>query len=184
MTPLIGEIQLFAGNYAPEGWAMCDGQLLSIEKYDALYHLIGTTYGGDDVVTFALPNLKSRVPIGTGKNPTGWIYDLGQSAGSETLTLSPSHIPLHGHTVAAKLKVSSAAADKPSPENNYFGKTKTAPPPDPEYASTSDKAMNDTGIAINFAPNTNGGTKPVNNIQPYVAVNYIIATDGLYPSHG
>jgi microcystin-dependent protein len=184
MTPLIGEIQLFAGKYAPQGWAMCEGQLLSTDKYDALYSIIGTTYGGDGVVNFALPNLKSRVPIGAGKNPTGWIYDLGQSGGSETLKLSPSHIPLHGHTVAANLKVNSAAADKPSPENNYFGKTKTASPPDPEYASTSDKAMNAIGIAINFAPNTDGGTKPVNNMQLYVAVNYIIATEGMYPSRG
>lgn len=178
MTPLIGEIQLFAGNFAPEGWQFCDGQLVPIAQYEALFAIIGTTYGGDGAQTFALPNLKQRVPVGMGQNPQGNNYVLGQSAGSDSVTLTVPNIPPHTHTIAAKLKVSSAAANNPSPEKNYFGNTGA----DPEYASTTDTAMNSDGIGIVLGYNTGSSSQPIDNRQSFVSVNFIIAMEGYFPS--
>lgn len=180
MTAYIGEIQLFAGSFAPEGWKMCNGQLLPIAENEALFSIIGTTYGGDGQTTFAVPNFQDRVVIGTGQNPTGGgNHIVGEMRGEETSTLTAHNLPPHTHTIAAKLKVSSAKANKLSPENNYFGLTAAT---DPEYSSRADKMMNSAGIDITLSYNTNGDTKPVNNMQPFVAINYIIATEGIYPS--
>jgi microcystin-dependent protein len=179
MQPLIGEIQLFAGKYAPEGWEFCNGQLVSIAEYEALFAIIGTNYGGDGVQTFALPNLSGQVPVGMGQNPQGGDYIIGQSAGTNAVALTAQNIPSHTHTIAAKLKVSSAAANMSSPENHYFGQTSSN---DPEYAPTAGSFMNDKGIDIILNNNTNGGTKPVNNIQPFVAIHFIIAMAGVFPS--
>lgn len=180
MTPLIGEIQLFAGNFAPEGWQLCAGQLVPIAQYEALFAVIGTTYGGDGAQTFALPNLKQRVPVGMGQNPQGSNYVLGQSAGSDSVTLTTQNIPAHTHTIAAKLKVSSAAANNPSPKSNYFANTGT----DPEYASSADTAMNSEGIGIVLANDKVGSSQPesIDNRQPFVSVNFIIAMEGIFPS--
>lgn len=178
MTPLIGEIQLFAGNFAPMGWQFCDGKLVSISEYEALFAVIGTTYGGDGAQTFALPNFKQRVPVGMGQNPQGSNYVLGQSGGSDSVTLTVPNLPAHKHTIEAKLKVSSATANNPSPEKNYFGNTGT----DPEYASTADTAMNTEGIGIVLATNVGGASQPIDNRQSFVSVNFIIAMEGIFPS--
>lgn len=180
MTPLIGEIQLFAGNFAPAGWQFCNGQLVFITEYEALFAIIGTSYGGDGAQTFALPNLRQRVPVGIGQMPQGNNYVLGQSAGSDSVILTAQNIPAHTHTIAAKLNVSSAAANKPSPKNNYFGNTGT----DPEYASSADTAMNPEGIDIVLANDKVGSSQPksIDNRQPFVSVNFIIAMEGVFPS--
>jgi microcystin-dependent protein len=177
MTPLIGEIQLFAGNFAPEGWRFCDGQLVSIAEYEALFATIGTNYGGDGIQTFALPNLTQRLPVGMGQNPQGNKYVLGQSGGSYTERLTVKNIPSHTHKVAAKLKVSSAAANNPSPEKNYFGSTGT----DPEYASTANAAMNSKGIDIVLDNDMGGSSQPIDNRQSFVSINFIIAMEGVFP---
>ena len=179
MTPLLGEIQLFAGTFAPLGWQFCNGQLVSIAENDALFAIIGTTYGGDGVTTFALPNLNGRIPVGMGQNPQGRNYNLGEQSGSETVTLTGANIPSHTHTVAAKLKASSATANTKTPLNNYFGQTAAN---NPEYSKVSDNTMNPAGVIMTLANNTNGGTTPLNNMQPYIAINYIIAMEGIFPS--
>lgn len=178
MTPLIGEIQLFAGNFAPVGWQFCNGQLVSIAEYEALFATIGTTYGGDGTQTFALPNLKQRVPVGIGQSPGKSNHILGQSAGSDTEILTVNNMPPHTHTIAAKLKVSSAAANNPSPENNYFGSTGS----DSEYAATADTAMNTEGIGIVLANDTVGSSQPIDNRQSFVSINFIIAMEGIFPT--
>ena len=113
----LGEIRMFAGNYAPEGWAMCNGQLLMINQNEALFSLIGTTYGGDGQTTFALPDLQGRVPVHTGRNNvTGTVYPLGQKGGTETVTLVADQLPRHTHAVNAQ----SQAGTSSTPDNNYW----------------------------------------------------------------
>ena len=157
----LGEIRMFCGNFAPFGWALCNGQLLSIAQYNALFSLLGTTYGGDGVNTFGLPNLQSRVPVAQGPG-----YVLGQMAGEENHTLITNEIPSHGHTVTA-LTTGNVA----SPAGAVYGGANLA-----FYTTTPTATMN----AAMVVPN-NGGL-PHSNIMPYQAVNFIIALEGIYPS--
>ncbi|MGC3988449.1 MAG: tail fiber protein [Chthoniobacteraceae bacterium] len=167
--PYIGEIRMFAGNFAPVDWAFCNGQLLAISDYDALYNLIGTTYGGDGVTTFALPNLQSRIPMhmGTGAGST---YVIGQASGTETVTLITSQIPAHTHIPQA-----STAGNAPAPASNVWAQpgnttlTQYAPPP-----TTGTMAANALGSA--------GGSQPHDNLMPYTTISFIIALYGIYPS--
>lgn len=171
MDPFIGEIKIFAGNYAPLGWNFCDGTLLPISNNDALFNLIGTTYGGDGQTTFGVPDMRGRVPIhqGTGTNGAG-SYTIGQAGGAESVTLTVAQIPSHTHQL-------SASADKGTatdPTNNVIAQTmetcKVFAP------TTSDTTYNAAHIAAG------GGTSmPHENRQPYVAINYIIALQGIYP---
>jgi microcystin-dependent protein len=159
--PFLGEIRMFAGNFAPVGWALCNGQVLPISENDALFNLIGTTYGGDGTNTFALPNLQSRVPIHQSSN-----YVIGQAAGEENHTLIVSEIPTHTHTVAALTNANST-----SPKGNVYGGNNLT-----IYTTAASTTMNPLVVASN-----NGGL-PHNNIMPYLAVNFIIALAGVYPS--
>jgi len=165
----LGEIRMFAGNYAPEGWAMCNGQTLSIAEYPELYSLIGMTYGGDGQTTFALPDLRGRLPVHMGKNKeTGTEYPLGQEGGTETVTLVSDQLPNHTHAVNAQ----SEAGTTSSAANNYW-----AAVPVDLYASTAaNGTMGASAIGIT------GGNMAHNNVMPYLAVNFIIALKGLYPS--
>jgi microcystin-dependent protein len=160
----IGEIRMFAGNYAPVGWMLCQGQILPIDQNAALFQLIGTTYGGDGQQTFALPNLSSRVPLHPG---SGFI--LGQTGGSETVTLNTQQIPSHSHTPTCDNNPGSAA--------------------DPTGAVWAGEAG--TGYAVGTAANANpnagvigrtGGSQPHDNMIPYLAINFIIALNGIFPS--
>ena len=167
--PLIGQIIIFGGNFPPLGWASCNGQLLSIAQNSALFALIGTTYGGDGVNTFALPDLQSRVPISQGQGPGLQNYVMGQTGGLETVTLTINQIPAHAHTLACN----TAVGNTTDPTNNYWA----AQPALVQYAPpASTVLMKNTAIA------SSGGGLPHSNIIPYQAINYVIAVEGVFPS--
>lgn len=167
--PFLGEIRIFAGNFAPQGWAFCDGQLLAISQNQALFSLLGTTYGGDGQTTFALPDLRGRVPMNAGSGPGLTPRSLGQTGGQEQVTLNVSQIPAHTHQARA----SSEAPDTNSPEDAVPAqKARTY------LYNTGDSDVNMGTTAIS----STGGSQAHDNMQPYLCLNYIIALQGLYPS--
>jgi microcystin-dependent protein len=167
-SPYVGEIRMFAGNFAPANWMFCDGALLPISEYDVLYTLIGTTYGGDGVTTFALPDLRSRVPVHQGPDSFGNNYIIGQSGGAENVTLTTQQMPAHTHPVA----VVSGPGTANTPQNNFFANW-----PGAQY---SDQGANTT---LNAGALQNAGNNlPHDNMLPFQAVNFIISLFGIYPS--
>ena len=166
--PFIGQIIMFGGNFAPLGWAYCDGSLQSIANYTTLFTLIGTTYGGDGQNTFALPDLRSRIPIHQGQGPGLSNYVIGQVAGVESVTLSAQQMPLHTHGVLSN----SATGNSDDPTNNFLA----AQPDLLEYTATANATMKPNAIS-----NSSGGQSH-NNIMPVLALNYIIALEGIYPT--
>ena len=163
-NPFTGEIRLFAGNFPPRGWALCDGQHLPIADHDALFTLIGTTYGGDGLTTFALPDLRSRVPIHQGG---GFI--LAETGGVENITLTVQQIPAHTHSLLA----SSDPANSPNPQAHVLAETISTTP---YFAGPP---------AVTLAPQSvvqAGGSQPHENLQPYQCINYIICLFGIFPS--
>lgn len=161
--PYVGEIRMFAGNFAPAGWMFCSGQLLPISENETLFNLIGTTYGGDGQSTFALPDLQSRVPIHQGN---GFI--LAQTGGVETVTLTVQQIPVHTHPLLA----SSGNATSTDPGNNVLSKTvKLIYRAGPADTPLSPQAGGPTG-----------GSQPHENLQPYLTLNFIISLFGIFPS--
>jgi microcystin-dependent protein len=170
--PYIGEIRLFGGNYAPAGWAFCNGALVPISENPTLFNLIGTTYGGNGQTTFALPNLQSRVPIHQGTGGGG-TYVIAQTGGVETVTLSTGQIPQHNHLVNA-----TASGQQLSPSNAYPANATS-----PTQAGVLVYEAPPPGSKLNQATIQNAGSsQPHDNIQPFVAINYIIALFGIYPS--
>lgn len=167
--PLLGSIMLFAGNFAPRGWAFCDGQLLPISQNSALFSILGTTYGGDGRTTFALPDLRSRVPVGPRQGPGLSNRQLGSRFGAETTTLTVNNLPSHTHG----LKSSNAPGNSNSPEGNVPAVNRDGIL---HYGSDANTDMSTAGIT-----NT-GGDQPVNNMQPGLAINYCIALQGVFPS--
>jgi microcystin-dependent protein len=173
--PYLGEIRMFGGNFAPRGWAMCDGQSLSIAENDALYALLGTTYGGDGQVTFNLPDLRGRVPAHQGSK-SGQSYTIGQVAGVESVILIANQLPSHTHptyaaSVAGAVGVPTTAtmiSDQGPAGQNISAYT-------PYNAANAQVALsaNSTTVA--------GGSQPHDNMQPYLGVNFILATAGIYP---
>lgn len=160
--PYVGEIRIFAGNFAPSGWALCDGALLAISEYDTLFNLIGTTYGGDGQDTFALPDLRSRVPVNMSTN------NIGERSGVETVTLTTNQLPTHTHYVAA-----ASVGVSNSPTSNFWA------------ASPSIKQFGNSGAASIMGSGSlqaTGGSQPHENRIPYLAVNYIISFFGIFPS--
>ena len=172
--PFIGQIMMFAGNFAPRDWAFCDGQLLSIAQNTALFSILGTTYGGNGQTTFALPDLRGRVPIQQGQGPGLSPYILGQASGVENVTLLISNIPAHTHSLGA----SSGQGDSPSPEGAVPAVTVDPNSQQPlnSYASTPNTSMAATSVGLA------GGSQPHTNIQPYLSINFIIALEGIFPS--
>lgn len=162
--PYIGEIRMFAGNFAPAGWMFCEGQLLAISEYEPLFNLIGTTYGGDGQTNFALPDLRGRVPIHTGNG-----FVLAETGGVETVTLTVSQIPAHTHPYQG----TSSFGSETSPANHVLAQSQRI----------KDFAYNlpNQPMAVNAAGST-GGSQPHNNFQPYLCVNFIISLYGIYPS--
>jgi microcystin-dependent protein len=168
--PFLGEIKMFAGNFAPRSWAFCNGQLLSIAQNTALFSLLGTTYGGDGRTTFALPDLQSRVPMGWGNGPGLTPRSIGERSGAAAVTLTEAQMPAHTHTAAA----STSGSPSPNPANRYWGQVPTLN----LYRTAADVSMASGAIA------SVGGSQPHNNAQPYLVVNFIIAVQGIYPSRG
>lgn len=167
--PFLGEIMMWAGNFAPRGWALCNGQLLPISQNTALFSLLGTTYGGNGQTTFALPDLRGRVPIHHGQGPGLSSYSLGQVGGEETHTLTVQEIPAHQHA----LQGSSANGTSASPAGLLPARN---PAGIPAYGSTADAAFHASAIA------PAGGGQPHNVMQPYLTINFVIALQGVYPS--
>lgn len=172
--PYVGEIRLFGGNYAPEGWELCNGQTLAIANYETLFAVIGTTYGGDGNTTFALPQLQNILAIGTGQGPGLQNYVLGQQGGQYAVTLTAATMPAHSHPLLAATGNSTSL----EPMNNLFAAT------DSSYVSYLDSSK--TGATVQAAaPSmlTNNGTGQAHaNMMPTLGVSYIIATNGIFPS--
>ncbi|MCF2948643.1 tail fiber protein [Paraglaciecola aquimarina] len=173
--PFIGEITMFGGNFAPRGWALCDGQLLAISGNSALFSLLGTTYGGDGRSTFGLPDLRGRVPIHEGQGAGLSPKSLGSKGGSETNTLNANNLPSHTH--AAVINCVAGAGNANTAAGNVWSADAGN-----QSATYSNSAPNGTmqNDAIELADT--GGGQSVNNMQPYQVVNYIIALVGTYPS--
>jgi microcystin-dependent protein len=161
----VGEIRMFGGNFAPVGWAFCDGSLLAISDNDTLFNLIGTTFGGDGQSTFALPDLRGRVPIHQGS-----AFVIGQTAGAETVTLNLNQIPLHNHVPLA----SSNQGDQSGPANGVWAASN---PSLNQFSSAAPSVNLDRG-----ALQMSGGSQPHDNMMPFLAVNFIISLFGVFPS--
>ena len=172
-NPYLGEIRLLGFNFAPVGWLPCDGRLVAISEYDALFTLLGTTYGGDGITTFALPDLRSRIPVHQGQGPGLSNYVIGQMSGTESVTLTQNQIPAHTHQAYA----TTAAATTGTPGNTVV----------PGTVSGQTMYVTDTtgGVAFTQAPQamtTAGGSQPHENCMPTLTVNYCIAVSGIFPS--
>ena len=177
MDNYVGEIRIFAGNYAPENWVFCKGQLLAISQFDVLYSLIGTTYGGDGQTTFAVPDLQSRVAVGQGQSAQGTEYAVGMAAGTEKVSLLSPQMPVHQHPILnAGINAITGGTGQTSPAGAYFGNSGAS-----AYATTnSGQKLNANSVTGQSTPA--GGGQPHGNIQPVLALNYIIALQGIYPS--
>ncbi len=167
MEPFIGQIMMFGGNFAPRGWAKCDGSLLSISQNQALFSILGTTYGGDGRTNFALPDLRGRAPIHAGAGPGLSNRNLGQKDGQEAEKLTTTQLPAHSHTASC----SNAEGTGRSPKNNVIAGSSALP-----FAASGTDAMSSA-----FIQNTGSGAAH-NNMQPYLTINFVIALVGIFPS--
>lgn len=182
MYQYLGQLMLFAGNFAPRGWALCNGQLLPISQNQALFSILGVTYGGDGRTTFGLPDLRGRAASHAGQGDKLTDVVLGQVYGTETNSLTVKQIPLHNHVITATFAVSASSGndeDSESPENCYLKAT----PGVSTYASTATGVMGTSpfNTTVINAGNT-GQSAPINNIQPSLALSYCIALTGVFPS--
>lgn len=177
MDPFIGQIMMFGGNFAPRGWAFCDGQLLPIAQYSALFSILGTTYGGDGRTTFALPDLRGRVAMHPGSGPGLTPRTLGQKAGAENVTLNVNQIPSHSHGGNGTIQAASGQPDESTPIGTVPASLTNGTE---GYAESSNGTMKADGVTLNIQ-NT-GGSQSHTNIQPFGCVNFIIALQGIFPS--
>jgi microcystin-dependent protein len=169
--PFVAEIRIFPFNFAPRGWAWCDGQLMPLSQNTALFSLLGTTYGGDGKSNFALPDLQGRAPMHPGQGPGLSLHDLGETGGSETVTLLESEIPNHSHA----LRGNNTLGDSPVPGGNVLGRMANA------YQQTTNANL------VSMAPEAlppAGGDQPHNNLQPYLTFYFCIALQGVFPPRG
>jgi len=170
--PFVGEIRIFGFNFPPHGWAFCDGQLMPISQNTALFSLLGTYYGGDGRSTFALPNLQGQAALQPGQGPGLSLRDVGESGGESAVTLLTSEIPAHSHTAQG-----STLGDQTSPQGNFWGTAHVGRQTDNRYAASkgSGALMNIQALALA------GGGLPHNNMHPYLALNFCIALQGVFP---
>ncbi len=171
MDPFLASIMLFAANFAPRGWALCQGQLLLINQNQALFSLLGTTYGGNGQTTFALPDLRGRVPVGFGQGPGLTNILIGQVGGTESITLINNNLPAHSHSLNAVVE----AGDNSLPTGALLAHTGAL---DKEYkaGTTANTTMHSSAIGMS------GNSQPFANRSPYLGMNYVIALQGIYPS--
>ncbi len=188
MDPFLAEIKLFGGSFAPRGWAFCDGQLLPISVNSALFSILGTIYGGDGRTTFALPDLRGRVPLGPRNGPGLSDYREGQKGGAQTNILNITQLPSHNHSYSANFNINASSGNA----------TESSPAPDKVIATPGEISGRTFQSSLGFnaeTPNTQiqggaisgatlptGGNQSVNNMQPFLAINYIIALQGVFPS--
>lgn len=168
-TPYIGEIRMFGGNFAPVGWMLCQGQLLPISEYEALFQLIGTTYGGDGQSTFGLPDLRGRLPLHQGQGPGLSSRVIGQALGTETVTLTTAQLAVHSHAASGRddtnVSVNPQGMVGGHPVKNIY---------------RSSPALNATMAASSIT--ATGGSQPHNNVMPFLCINFIISLFGIFPS--
>lgn len=170
-SPFVAEIRIWATNFAPTGWAFCDGQLLAISQNTALFSLLGTTYGGDGRTTFALPNLQGAAPMHWGQGPGLSLHDIGESGGASTVTLLQTEVPQHTHSLQADARP--ADLNNPSPQNSLARSTPVIYKQPAGAASPQPLAPGVLGAA--------GGSHPHNNMMPFQTLNFCIALQGIYP---
>lgn len=193
MEEFIGIIKIFGGNFAPRGWAMCYGQIVSISQNPALFSILGTSYGGNGQTTFALPDLRGRVPVGTGQGPGTDNIILGQALGTSNTTLIMNNLPTHNHliTPTTNVKVSNKVGDSSDPRGKVLaegaqigsGPNATKLKPYVTYNSTDTNNGDLAGVSSTPTNSGNSGNNiPINNMQPYLGVNYIICLEGIFPS--
>ena len=168
-TPFLGEIKMFGGNFAPRNFAFCSGQTIAISQNTALFSILGTTYGGNGISTFQLPDFQGRVPMHQGNGAGLTPRVLGEKAGSENVTLLATQMPQHNH--AAVTNASSNTANDTLPNNNFLASGN-------QFVNTNNATMNANAVTIGQA----GGSQPHTNIQPYLVVSFIIGTSGIFPS--
>jgi microcystin-dependent protein len=170
MDPFVAEIRIFPFNFAPKGWAFCDGQILPLSQNTALFSLLGTTYGGDGKSNFALPNMQGNAPMHPGQGPGLSLHDLGETGGSETVSLLESEIPSHSHTLRGDRNVS----ESPDPAQNTLGRGSSI---NAYQNVVNQNLVNMAGEALAPA----GGDQPHNNMQPYLTFYFNIALQGVFP---
>jgi microcystin-dependent protein len=177
MEGTIAEIRMFAGNFAPRSWFFCNGSLLSIAQNTAFFSLLGTTYGGDGQTTFALPDLRSRVAVGTGNGAGLPSVVLGQISGTSTTTLLTTNMPAHNHAVAGQVTPQAATdgALNSDPNGRFLG-------PGSFFAAATDNVAMASISATGLTTSINGSSSPISLVQPYLGMNYIICAEGIYPS--
>jgi microcystin-dependent protein len=174
MDPFLGEIRMVGFSFAPSGWAFCNGQVMQIVQNTALFSLLGTTYGGNGSTTYGLPDLQGRIPIHFGSGPGLTTRNRGQTGGSATATLGSSQLPAHSHT-----PMGADGYDAAGPDGNTWGTLEGGREPTPAYNNGNpDVTMHSDAVLESGSPSPN----PHNNLQPYLAVNFVIATSGLYPA--
>jgi len=174
--PFVAEIRIFAGNFAPSGWALCNGQLMPISQNTALFSLLGTYYGGDGRSTFGLPNLQGSAPLQAGQGPGLTQRDLGEAGGEASVTLLQTEMPAHRHGVNAK--TAGGDVNNPATPGAVWAKAHTG--------KTAINSYNDTGTA-QMSPSAlapAGGSQPHNNMPPYLGLTFIIALQGIFPARG
>jgi microcystin-dependent protein len=172
VNPYLGEIRLFAGNFAPTGWALCDGSLLAISQNQALFSILGTTYGGNGTTTFGLPDLRGRVPIGMGNGQGLTARTEGEVGGLEQVTLTQSQIPAHTHSITLSADSTIGSTDRPKgglPSRNAAAV--------PTYGTTANTTLSASSATVG----STGGGQPVAIMPPYLSINYIIALQGVFP---
>ncbi|NJN18300.1 MAG: phage tail protein [Oscillochloris sp.] len=176
--PLLAEIYMFAGNFAPRGYAFCQGQLLAISSNTALFSLLGTTYGGNGQTTFALPDLRGRVPVGTGQGPGLSNVVLGEMSGAMSTTLTINNMPIHAHTATATVNAVSGTGNTSGPANALPAGSSAR---DNQYSTAGGNTTMAAGM-VGVTVNQAGGSQPFNIMQPYLGMNFVIALEGIYPS--
>jgi len=188
MEPFLSMIMLWPCNFAPVGWAFCAGQLLPIAQNSALFSLLGTTYGGNGTSTFALPDLRGRVPVGAGQGPGLSNYTLGEVSGTENVTLLINQMPAHAHTVSLTLSISASNAqatnNTPGANNSLAAAYDLGNANSIAAYNTSapNTPLNIGGNSLNGNTGIAGGSQPHSNMQPFLSINYCIALQGIYPS--
>lgn len=178
--PFIGQITLFGFNFAPRGWAQCNGQLMPISQNTALFSLLGTNYGGNGTTTFALPSLQGTAPVGAGTPPGRGVYELGETGGSDSVTLNNSTVPPHTHTISA----SNTSADKNTLAANLVPAKGASGGGKGGGALAEIYAPGSAGAQVSLAPaaiSVAGGSQPHNNVQPTLTANWCIAVQGIFP---